>query len=83
MVRDLARGDEPRAGNMTTIVRCLVSDIDYVRFALLNQRVEFIDRDAASAVRVSYLSRSRFLAGRNGVGAVARNQNQSRRQYQE
>src|SRR5688500_3267872 len=85
VVRDLAHGDEPRAGNVTDIVRRLISDIHYVRLAVLDHRVELIDRDAASAVRVSYLSPSRFLriAVCNFIGGVTRNQNCSRRQYQE
>ena len=72
VVRDLARGDEPRAGNVTDIVRRLISDIDYIRLAVLDHRVELIDRDAASAVRVSYLSASRFLRIAVGglIGAV-------------
>src|SRR6185503_3013551 len=85
VVRDLARGDEPRTGDVTDIVRRLISDIDYVRLAVFDHRVELIDRDAASTVRVSYLSASRFLRIAVGglIGAVTRNQDCSRRQDQE
>src|SRR5687767_2684806 len=81
VVRDLAHGDEPRAGNVTDIVRRLIPDIDDVRLAVLDHRVELINSDAASTVRVSYLSSSRFLriAVCNFIGGVTRNQSCGRR----
>ena len=81
VVRDLAHRDQPGARYVTHVVRRLISDIDYERLTVLDHRVELIDRDAASAVRVSNLRTRRFLgiAVCSIVGAVARNQSYSRR----
>src|SRR5690349_18147818 len=82
MVKNLARGDELGARNVSEVIRRLVSHVDNYRLVVFHQLEHLISRDATRAigidsVRTRRRTRLRLAAG-CVIDSVARRENHSR-----